>query len=417
MNKVVKVLLLSLLTITLSMLLLVIGVSTLIKNIIVKEVKININDKLPTIEKFVLTNFIDLNFSKDYFLIDTKNAGIYDVNIYFSILKFKSKLKIIDNIAPTADVIELKIPLNTEVNAEKFVKNIKDNSKVIVKFIDEPDFSKLGEQIVNILLEDEFKNKTKLQTKLFIYEDKEAPIFYGIKDLVINAGDPIYYRDNVRVYDNFDNDIDFSVDLSNVNLNKSGIYPIIYKAKDRAGNKTQIDSKVIVKGNIISTKLDENLDAELNYIISNIINEDMSYIEKLKAVYDYVNKNLVYVDNKLGENFKEYAYNAIILKKGDCYNFAALSKYLLDKIGVESKYIKRIENTNSTHYWLLVKYNGQWYHFDALNVNFRKKFECFMKTDEEIQKFTKEMQKIIPFYYEYDKESYPEVSKEKIEYN
>lgn len=53
---------------------------------------------------------------------------------------------------------------------------------------------------------------------------------------------------------------------------------------------------------------------------------------------------------------------------------------LIDKIGGETLYIARTPKADTKHFWIL-KYDGQWYHFDPSNSPTSVILIGFMKSD------------------------------------
>ena len=50
---------------------------------------------------------------------------------------------------------------------------------------------------------------------------------------------------------------------------------------------------------------------------------------------------------------------------GDCYNYMAMCRAMYGAMGIESITVERCPINISSHYWCLVKIDGQWYHCDA----------------------------------------------------
>jgi hypothetical protein len=113
------------------------------------------------------------------------------------------------------------------------------------------------------------------------------------------------------------------------------------------------------------TKEQEN---ELNFAVDTILNEiitdDMTDMEKIKAVNDYVVLKTQYsFNNESGVSV--YSPYAIIKgNKAVCQAYALFTYKMLDKLGFEVKYV--IGNgLGEEHAWNLVKLDGQWYHLDT----------------------------------------------------
>jgi hypothetical protein len=73
----------------------------------------------------------------------------------------------------TADVTEVETAYGTAVSADAFTGNITDATAVTVRFKEEPDFCRYGEQKVTVLLEDLGGNVTSYESSLLISPVKE----------------------------------------------------------------------------------------------------------------------------------------------------------------------------------------------------------------------------------------------------
>lgn len=71
--------------------------------------------------------------------------------------EYTSKLTIEDTKAPTAKANDVTVNKDGQIEANQFVTDIKDATKVDVSFKDKPDVSKDGESEVIIVLTDEGK--------------------------------------------------------------------------------------------------------------------------------------------------------------------------------------------------------------------------------------------------------------------
>lgn len=86
--------------------------------------------------------------------------------------------------------------------------------------------------------------------------------------------------------------------------------------------------------------------------------------EKVKIIYNYVTKNIVY-DTKLAEkNLIRYVpniENTYKTNRGICYDYSALFAGMLRSVGVETKLVKGYrDGINEYHAWNEVLVNGEW---------------------------------------------------------
>ncbi|MCF0132685.1 MAG: hypothetical protein HUJ72_02350 [Blautia sp.] len=151
-----------------------------------------------------------------------------------------------------------------------------------------------------------------------------------------------------------------------------------------------------------------------NYMIERIcqkvLKKDMTQLEKIKRLYEYVTKFSTHYSSKkqVGKiNFKLGSsqtqkdiknYNSYLISKkkqgkvkfvddlyqfyimyffqtgdGDCLDTATAFKFMMDHIGVPCKIINGT-SPGGNHYWNIVKYNGKWYFVDcdAENDNYTR---------------------------------------------
>ena len=106
--------------------------------------------------------------------------------------------------------------------------------------------------------------------------------------------------------------------------------------------------------NLVNDKADE--------IIDEVIRDDMSTVDKIKAIHDYVINNTKYDSEKIGGVTKyksNTAYGALYQGYAICSGYADTMAIFLDKLGVENYKI-----ASSKHVWNLVKIDGEWKHLD-----------------------------------------------------
>lgn len=114
-------------------------------------------------------------------------------------------------------------------------------------------FNKLGKTEVKlegiVLYKDFFnKNKELKDIKLVLYNivDTTKPEIIGVEDKTIKQGDPINLKDNIKVEDNVDKDLEVKIN-GNVDTNTPGEYEITYTATDKSNNTTEKKIKIKVE--------------------------------------------------------------------------------------------------------------------------------------------------------------------------
>ena len=114
-------------------------------------------------------------------------------------------------------------------------------------------FNKLGKTEVKlegiVLYKDFFnKNKELKDIKLVSYNivDTTKPEIIGAEDKTIKQGDQINLKDNIKVEDNVDKDLEVKIN-GNIDTNTPGEYEITYTATDRSNNTTEKKIKIKVE--------------------------------------------------------------------------------------------------------------------------------------------------------------------------
>jgi len=129
--------------------------------------------------------------------------------------------------------------------------------------------------------------------------------------------------------------------------------------------------------------------AERDSILEQIITEDMTELEKLRAVHSWLVENVSYNENvwswqrfeRTGRgwnpNFSyvrypmehQMAWSALVLRTTVCAGYTDALIYLLEPLGIESLfvlgdvYVK--SGTSFAHAWNLVRLGENWYHLDV----------------------------------------------------
>ena len=116
--------------------------------------------------------------------------------------------------------------------------------------------------------------------------------------------------------------------------------------------------------------------------------------EKAKACYDWIIKNVEYHDY----GFANWVSLIVVLndKQGNPFDFAYTYYSMLKYICIDAKFVtghRSLEaGGNSMHAWVTVDIDGVTYYFDPFTDNNNAElqnsetcYDCFMKTDEEVE--------------------------------
>lgn len=305
----------------------------------------------------------------------------------------------------------VSVPLPT---AEDFIVAIPEG--YTVSLAEKYNFSALGTYPVSLILTDERGREFTYSASLTLVSDTIPPTIAGVQEPIITyLGSGASYRSGVSVSDNCSTKIELEIDSSAVNLKAVGEYKVIYRATDAAGNVTEIHRTVAVYEEEITA---EKLNALIDPILAKIIKDGMGIKEKLRAVYDYVYENVSYSSTSDKNSWMRAAYSGILEGRGDCFTYFALSKAMMERLGIENLDIERTPEiaamVNERHYWSLVnigtKEAPMWYHFDSCRLNNVARPWGFLMTDSQLILYSDKRENadgISGYFYAYDTTAYP----------
>lgn len=231
------------------------------------------------------------------------------------------------------------------VNA--FVTKATDKcSKVSLKLLTNINYSKIGEQKVEIEASDENGNKVVKSATLKIIKDTKGPVFKGLSKITINKNAKIDYRKGVSAYDDNYGNSEFSYDASKVDVSKYGTYYATYTSKDKIGNKTTAKRVIMVNHDKSDT----------NALVLSVASGLSGNAESIR---DYVRTKIKYSTNSGGS---DPVWQGLHNKVGNCIVHAYTFDALLKAKGFNTKIIY---TKDKTHYWNLVYLNGSWRHMDS----------------------------------------------------
>lgn len=300
--------------------------------------------------------------------VKTNVPGTYDVMLTCNGKEYTSKIRVVDTVAPTAELQDINAMGNIP-EAKDFIVSVKDATEVTAMYLTEPDKNKDGDQTVTIVLTDLGGNTTQLQAKLTLVIDREAPVITGVADKIVYLGESVSYLNGVTVTDDMDPEPTVEVDRSNVDLSTIGEYTVTYTATDASGNTAVASCKLQVLEKKDYYVPHETIYQEVDAILAEIIEDDMTLQEQVWAVYVWIRTNSSYVNHSDKEDWMQAAHLMMTEHKGDCFNYYAICKLMLDRLGIPNIDVRKVKNYegDSDHYWSLVSLDGgnTWYHVDT----------------------------------------------------
>ena len=118
--------------------------------------------------------------------------------------------------------------------------------------------------------------------------------------------------------------------------------------------------------------------------------------EKIKAVFDWVCKNVRYdpVKSRLGSShYKSSAYGALFYKNAVCQGYSVLMYRLLRECGISCRIVTGIaerEGESELHAWNIAELDGRYYNIDASWCSQLGTEDYFLKSDEDMEGHTKD---------------------------
>lgn len=347
--------------------------------------------------------------------------GSYDVTVSFRDTEMPFTLVVQDTTPPDVKFYQnLSFYVNQELTAEDFVESCFDMSQVEYHFSDTPSTYSEGLHTIQMIITDTSGNSQTYDLEYMVSGDGEAPDIQGVTMIQTVAGIPIDYLRGIRAVDSVDGAVSVSVrEPLGFNINLPGTYEITYIAKDSAGNIAEVPAQLVVLSNYgdTATLQSEDVYRMGDYIVNELSRTNQIIDERAfaRAIFDYVQSHMTYVNGTGTEDWQEAAVAALTLGTGDSSNYYALSRLLLTCAGYDNMMVERqsaeeiaagedeepVKKWYAPHFWNLVRVNGAWYHFDT--APYYNGHEFFLWTDAQIDYFSA----LNGNCYERDKSLYP----------
>ncbi|MHB1453341.1 MAG: transglutaminase domain-containing protein [Saccharofermentanales bacterium] len=381
--------------------------SVSIKNILVLE----LGSALPSVEEYFDETVEEAFFVEAADRVDSSKTGSYAIAIQVGKRIYASMLKIQDTTPPAGETSDQEIWNDQTLQPADFLISASDLSPVVSYFKNAPDFTQPGIQDVVIVLEDAFRNKSELTARLTVLEDTEPPVISGVKNLSLFLGNKILYKRGISVTDNKDEDVAFTIDNSDVNLMAVGKYEVIYSAADRSGNTVSVKATVWVNEPSDLVVSQEEVDVCSDAVLNQIIEEGMTDRAKMWAIFRWISKNVQYTGTASKSDWLKGAFLGFRYGTGDCFTYYSVSRALLTRAGFEVLPVQRVP-APTRHYWVLIQYEDQWYHFDPSPRSAGYSFQCFLRSKPEVDAYTALIWDVKQHYFDYDATGLPEAAAE-----
>ncbi|TYQ18398.1 UNVERIFIED_CONTAM: dockerin type I repeat protein [Acetivibrio alkalicellulosi] len=216
----------------------------------------------------------------------------------------------------------------------------------------------------------------------FFYDDEYSYIARTKSELKSTLSKEMYNRkESVNVVYKEDITLEELVEIVNSIINEDTYldaainrveYTIIPTRRETSGVKLNVDYYT-------TKEQEEYVDKQVDFIVSKLVNIDMSDHEKQKLIHDYI---LNFVDYSSTDEYND-PYSALYYGKTKCNGYAMLTYKMLRAAGIENIIVK-----NEDHAWNVVNIEGNWYHMDTTWNDGKKKgygfYGYYNLTDDQI---------------------------------
>lgn len=281
------------------------------------------------------------------------------------------------------------LPAATDFLAEEFLSILADQgiSEDQISFAEEPaiDTNVCGEYPIYI------QAGTERLASSLVIPDTAAPVVYA-DDIHVIVGGSVSYKKAVNAYDNVDSaeDLNMEFNRDGVDLNTEGDYPYSVTVTDTNGNAATATGTVhVLPAGSQVADIDE-VNAMADEILAEILTDDMTKKEQLRAIYNWIRTNTSYSGHAQEEDYTLGAYEGFTKHAGDCFTYAAQAKFLLTRAGIDNIDVVKVVPEGSTdiptHFWNLVNIGEGWYHLDCTPRKDGSTF--FYLTDKQLEEYS-----------------------------
>ena len=137
---------------------------------------------------------------------------------------------------------------------------------------------------------------------------------------------------------------------------------------------------------------EEYIDSELEKITKSLVNANMSTLEKVTIINEYIIDRYEYDYTKKSIS----VYSALTTSIAACQGYSMTAYKMLNYAGVENRIIVGTLK-GEPHSWNTVKIDGNWYQLDITNNDSKEKNKYFLISDETLSSHE----------YSWDRDKYP----------
>lgn len=334
------------------------------------EIEVEAGRNTPlTVEEFLLGDQMPegMTLVSDLKKLKFNRVGRQAVEFGWHGEKLLCYVNVVDTVMPTARAVNRRTYTRVPLKAAQFVQDVKDATKVDVRFVKQPDFIRAGETTVAIEVVDEGNNRLVLNAQLTVIADTTPPTIYGVKDWTYYRGERPSFMTGVYAKDDYDPQPAVTVDFSRINEGIPGTYTIVYTGRDASGNTTTKTAQATVKHHTPYEPKKSTGNAELDQlcdgVLSQIVHEDMTRYEQGKQAMLWIGRTFKYRKQTNRTDWIAGALRGLRDRNGDCFIHQFANRALLTRLGIPNYSMK---NDGETHSWVMVTLNGRTFVSDAI---------------------------------------------------
>lgn len=224
------------------------------------------------------------------------------------------------------------------------------------------------------------------------------------KDIPVTTGQKTQFAKS-RVYllqgDSEKNTVLNTVYAAKWKSSKKKIASVSSSGKIKAKKAGKATITATVNGKKISCKvtvMKKTINQRVNQVIKSVIQKDMSKYQKVKAVHNWLIKNVKYDYYRYLEgrvpSVSHTAKGALLKKTAVCDGYAHAFDMIMKKLKIKSKFVAGRAGGGG-HAWNMVKLGGKWYHVDTTfddpvvnnsNKNTKPYYTYFLKSSSVMKK-------------------------------
>lgn len=125
---------------------------------------------------------------------------------------------------------------------------------------------------------------------------------------------------------------------------------------------------------------------KIDIVIERIIRDNMTDIEKVRAINNYIVDNTSY--NSDTKNHPGSVYTILFEREGVCHGYAVTTYLMLNYVGIDNILVSGLAR-NENHLWNMVNIGGEWFHLDVTwndpignRIPADRRYKYFLKDQE-----------------------------------